>query len=337
VIKNPKVRITFDGRGNISSGEKTEGGLPRSLDHFNVSHFEELVKAYGEKPTALILYVPSDEITDFFDHNYIRWIGADKGKPTKVRQCDGEECFHRLEETIEAHHYVAGEVTPCVCKELDIPDGHKMKCRYSCYFSAWVANPSTGRVENPACYRFVTGSHNSGEAILSELEKIRSLNQGVIRNIPFRLSVRMVSGEKPSQRFPIWSLQAMGLMSQIQEWTEGLVGGDNRLKLEAHVNLTGEAIDEEPSDTIPLEPKKPTATSEKAVEVSRKEAPTNALTVTYEEVMEALQSAAQQNSLEALRFWKHNYLRVLEALPREQQKALQISYDKIIQQFRQKA
>lgn len=338
MVKNPKFRITFDGRGNISSGEKTEGGLPRSLDHFNISHFNELVKAYGEKPTALIVYFPSDDILDFFDDNYVRWVGADKGKPTKVRQCDGEECFHRLEETIEGHHYVAGEVTPCVCKELDIPDGHKMKCRYSCYFSAWVANPTTGQVENPACYRFVTGSDNSGKAIQFELRKIGCLNHGVIRNIPFRLSVRMVSGKRPAEKFPIWSLQAMGLMSEIQEWTQNLVAGDNLLKLDAHVGLTGEPIDEEPPDIVPLEANGPTVAPEKPVGAVNTEAKRgDALRVTYEEIVEALNAAAQQKSLEALRFWKHGYLRVMEALPDKQQKGLQVLYDKIIERFRTKA
>ena len=214
MIKNMRYRVAVDSRGKITSGKKSEKGYPQSLDHFNVSEFPELIKGYGERPQKLVVFFPSDTITDFFDCNYVLY-----GKDTKIRSCDGEEAIHRIKEDIGGKHYEAGECSECICKNLDPDD--KKRCKYSMYLKAFIADPKLRKVNNPLCYLFYTGSKNSGDNIYSEIEKIQALNMGVLRGVPFILEVEMVGGkEDAKQKFPIWKIHAVGMIDEIRERTE---------------------------------------------------------------------------------------------------------------------
>lgn len=214
MIKDIKYRVTIDGRGKISSGKKSEKGFPQSLPYFDVSDFRELEKTYGMAPAKLLVYFPSDNIPDFFDCNYVAWAKKE-GDPVKRRQCDGERCIHRIDEQIMGKQYAAGEESECICQTLHLDE--KSACRYEAYLRAWVGDPQTGKIENTSCYLFNTHSKNSGDAIYSELEKIKSLN-GTLRGVPFVLSVKMVSGKLTArQKFPIWQLQVLGTLSKLQQ------------------------------------------------------------------------------------------------------------------------
>lgn len=223
MITNIRFRITTDQRGKISTGKKSEQGYPQSLDYFYIEDFPELMKVYGNKPQKLLIYFPSDIIQDFFDCNYVLYGGGSATKKgTKIRSCDSETCIHRIAEEIKGIKYGAGEETPCICN--DLPEDDKKRCKYSMYFKAFIALPTTGKVDFPTCFMFESHSKNSGDAIFSELEKIKALNQGILRNVPFLLSVKMIEGKAdPKQKFPIWSLQAFGTLSQIQENTSHLL------------------------------------------------------------------------------------------------------------------
>ena len=215
MIKNIQLRVSADPRGKIKSGMKSAEGLPKSIDYFNISKFPELIKAYGEKPSVLILFFPTHRITDFFDCNNILWNKTN----TKTRQCDGETCFHRIAETVGGKKYAAGEESSCICKDLDAnsKEDKKRMCGYTDYFKAYIATPQTGKVESPMCYLFETGSHNSGENVLSALEQILALNEGHLLGVPFILSVKMVAGRDAQTKFPIWTMTPFGLMSEIRK------------------------------------------------------------------------------------------------------------------------
>jgi len=220
MIKNIKYRILCDPRGKISSGEKTEKGYPRSLPYFNITAFPELIEAYGEQPEELYLFFPSDNITDFFDCEYNLYGSNNQ----KKRSCDGVTCIHRIPEEINGKSYKAGEESPCVCQSL--PEDDKNRCKYVAYLKAWIALPDTWKIENPLCYLFMTHSKNSGDAIYSELDKIRTLAGGCLRGVQFKINVRMVSGRKDAkERFPIWSLQSVGMVSEIRQQAAGLPYG----------------------------------------------------------------------------------------------------------------
>jgi hypothetical protein len=239
MIKDIKMRLTVDPRGKIKTGQKSDKGFPQSLDHFNVEAFPELQKEYGNKPIEIFIYVPSDTITDFFDCEYNTYGSNNQ----KKRSCDGENCIHRINEEINNVKYVAGELNKCICptlpltvyrgdKEVPNPD----ICKYVAYFRAWIAYPKSGKVENPLCYLFETHSKNSGDAIYSELDKIKTLNHGTLRGVPFKLSVKMVSGKMDAKtKFPIWSLLAIGMISDIQRKSNLLVQMNNKQLKQADI------------------------------------------------------------------------------------------------------
>ncbi|HET54970.1 MAG TPA: hypothetical protein ENN33_07105 [Ignavibacteria bacterium] len=230
MIQNRRYRILCDPRAKITSGEKTEKGLPASLPYFDISPFPELVEAYGEQPEELFLYFPSDEIPDFFNDEFNLY--GSNGQ--KKRSCDSVTCIHRIDETINGVTYHAGQETECVCRKLNLPEKDKNKCVYVMYLKAWIALPDTGKIENPLCYLFRTRSENSGANIYSELEKIKTLAGGVLRGIKFSLSVRMVSNRKDAKkRFPIWVLQSVGMMSDIRRQISGRVDGIQQEEVKA--------------------------------------------------------------------------------------------------------
>jgi len=246
MIQNRKYRILCDQRAKITSGEKTEEGYPRSLHYFDVSPFPELVKAYGEQPEELLLYFPSDNIPDFFNDDFNLY--GSNGQ--KKRSCDGVTCIHRIKETINGITYEPGQESSCVCK--DLPDGDKNKCKYVMYLKAWIALPDTWKIENPLCYLFMTHSRNSGDNIYSELEKIKTLAGGILRGIKFQINVRMVAGKDDAKkRFPIWSLQSVGMMSDIRDQVTGRAYGIEQEEIKA-IEQDKKAIEQ----TEPEEPKK---------------------------------------------------------------------------------
>lgn len=225
MIKNMPTRITVDKRGKITSGMKamnTRGvEYPKSLDYFNIDDFPELKRSYGEKPKKLVLFFPSDEIADFFDCNFVLY-----GKNhEKIRQCDGEECLHRIKETVGGKTYEPGEVHECLCFDDSINDLEGFKpCKYVFYLKAYIGDVKLGKVNNPLCYLFQSGSRNSGTNIYSELLKIKSLNMGILRGVPFGISVEMISGrEDAKMKFPIWHIQAIGMLDEIKSRTEYLM------------------------------------------------------------------------------------------------------------------
>jgi hypothetical protein len=212
MIKNIQLRVSSDPRGKIKSGMKVNN-IPKSLDYFNISKFPELIRAYGEKPSVLILFFPTNRISDFFDCSFILWNKTN----TKTRSCDGETCFHRIAEEVGGIKYTAGQESPCVCKTSKLDSKDKKACRYTAYFKAYIATPQSGKVESPMCYLFETGSHNTGENILSELEKILVLNDGKLIGVPFALSVKMVAGRDANTKFPIWAITPIGLLTEIRK------------------------------------------------------------------------------------------------------------------------
>lgn len=214
IVLRPKINV--DKRGKITTGikavsEKSGKEYPKATDYFVITDFPELVKCYGEKPKKLVLFFPDNEIESFFSADMVLY----GGNQTLIRKCDGSECIHRIDEEVAGQKYIAGEISQCVCQNLAEDD--KKRCKIACYIKAYIADTKTGKIENPLCYLFYTGSRNSAENLFSELKKIRNLLGGNLVGIPFGLSVEMVSGKTDAkQKFPIWSLQVLGTTSQLR-------------------------------------------------------------------------------------------------------------------------
>lgn len=277
MLKTHVLRIGVVPEKFISTGKmgKSNDGtrdIPRALNYFDCSDFPEIEQAYGPEPTQLMVMMPSNVVEECFNDRMAVYAGKKTDKPgdgVLIRSCDEEFAVHRLNETIGDKTFVQGEVTECTCAALEIPDkitkqtssGPKevlnpLRCRYHAWLKAYVALPPTYNVDNPNCVMFKTGSKNSGISVLSELQKIHAINQGVLAGIPFWLSVKMVPGkDNPKTKFPIWNLQMVGLLSQVRA-ERALKEGVDAPTLQLVQNTLSqrildelEAISESPSET----------------------------------------------------------------------------------------
>jgi hypothetical protein len=202
-----KPRIASDKRGKIKTGQRSEKGFPQSLNYFNIDNFPELIAAYGNKPDKLILFFPSNDIENFYRTEYNSY-GSNQAKK---RTCDGQNCTHHIDETVNGITYKAGQDSPCCCKEND---NEKELC--VCYMSikAFIANME-GIVISPLCYYFESHSANTADNLYSEILKTWQMFGGKLVGIPFLLSVQMVAGKEANKKFPIWNIQAIGTIQQL--------------------------------------------------------------------------------------------------------------------------
>ncbi len=211
---NRKVKLNVDRRGKIKCGYRGNDGLPKKAYHFVIAHpetgetnFPELVEIYGTEPTSIFLAFPSNNIEDFFNDDFGLW----QKNNTKRRSCNGEECTHIVDETIEGVKYSAGSVTECVCikhglfnalnKELK-----NIACKCDLYLKAWILHPETLRPISPTCYLFENHSTNSADNIYGEFftpEGERKWAQ--VMNIPFVLTVKKIK-KADNTTFPILNL-----------------------------------------------------------------------------------------------------------------------------------
>jgi hypothetical protein len=220
--KNWKMRVSADRRGKITTGMKTtsKGGeeIPKSLNYFNVSKFQELTDVYGEKPEKLFVVFPSENIDTFFQTEYVLWAKKGEGRAWKKRSCDGEVCKHHVPEVIGEEKFSRGDEHECFkCGTSDCTIDADNQCKCYTGFSAYVLNPESGRVILFRPYRFQTNSVNSSDNIMSELFKIFE-QYGGIPKIPFMLSVKMQETQTKDGKkniYPLWDCQAYGTVDQI--------------------------------------------------------------------------------------------------------------------------
>jgi len=253
-------RITIDGRGYITSGIKSESGKGKSINGFVVDDFKELVQTYGVNPQKLVVYPPSDDIDSFVNEEY-NLYGSKGADAVKIRSCDGVTCVHRINEEITfadgtVHRYAAGEETQCICglmpetieKNGEIINNPR-RCKYVCMIDFYIGLPPTYSVANPAAYRFITHSANSGAGVISELNNIKALAKR-LKYLPFILSVKMVSSkERANVKFPIWHLQFASQVKKILELPDedkivkGLDNDEIKMITEGRVEIVDEKSD----------------------------------------------------------------------------------------------
>jgi len=272
LVVRTRASISVDQRDKISSGGKSDKGFPVALDHFNITSFPELVAVYGQKPTYMLIYFPSDAIETFFEDQMVLYAGKPGKEAVKVRTCNGMECIHRISETLpgadgKPRSYEKGELSECVCQHL--AEDHPKRCKYRMYLKALVADPKTGKIISPRCYLFDTGSMNSGNSVKAELDKMASLTtlrygRPKLALLPFVISVKMASGKTDaSKKFPIWNLSVWGTMAQIAARLEKLARGNVAPLVEEHKdvlelpapvqNPAEESLPEEPSTELPFD------------------------------------------------------------------------------------
>lgn len=219
-----RQKIQTDPRGKIKTGEKTERNLPRSLDHFKVDAFPEIMALYGEEPKELMIVVPSDNIPDVFDDRFALYGSNSQA----IRKCDGDTCLHRISENIGGKQYGVGEESECVCLTLGLFDTEdkelrKKACRYTMNLKAFVLEPTKGTIVSTLPYLFETGSKNSGSAVYDALTNLAGLTKlffgtPKLAHLPMKLWVKMVAGKEDAKlKFPIWELTPPTSISSIVE------------------------------------------------------------------------------------------------------------------------
>ena len=223
MIDDLKFKIPVK-EGSITSGikaisERTKKEYPKAVDYFNVTDYPELINAYGDNPKKLVIFFPTNKPEDFLDINYVLYGSNNQ----LIRKCDGKQCFHRIDEDIEGSQYKAGTYTGCICKDLELTKEHKKKCKPFFWMKAFIGDIKLGRLDQPMCYLFKSGSKNSAENIISEINKVSNLTHGNVVGIPFGLSVEMVqSSTEVGKVFPIWKLEGLGSITQMKEWNESV-------------------------------------------------------------------------------------------------------------------
>lgn len=208
--------------GPITSGikavsERTGQEYPKAVDYFVVDDHPEIQASYGEKPKKLIIFAPMNHYKDFLDCDYVLY-GSNR---QKIRRCDGENCFVRVTHEIDNHTYQAGQEIPCICKELELAEDHKKKCKASFWMKVYVADLNEGRVIKTTPYLFKNNSINSASNIISEFARIEN-TFGNLMMIPFGLEVEMVAGSTDAmKKFPIWKMRCLVDVPTIEKISQG--------------------------------------------------------------------------------------------------------------------
>ncbi len=200
MIKNLPMRIQLDPRGKIRLGKKGPNGYPVSLDYFDVDCFEELKQLYDERPDKLKVAFPTDDL-DISALNEMRLYNSAQ---KIVRQCDGIQCTHRLENTISGHTYQPGEVTKCVCQEAGDDDAKK-KCTPHLWLKLFVLHPTDLSLLNPYCYGLHTGGWSSIQNVISALRQVQAVYGSIQRRV-FELVVKKVKANSGPNQFPVLEL-----------------------------------------------------------------------------------------------------------------------------------
>lgn len=251
-----RQKLERDRRGYITTGRKSEKGRPQTLDHFNVERFPEIIQYYGERPTELVIMLPDDDIETFFTDDFAAW-GQEYGSAVKKRFCNGKQCTHRIDETVEGVTYGRGEVSACICE--DLPADSKARCRYTAILKASLVSPDGQRIISPHVYGFKTGSQNSGDQIFGELERLDLLlrihgdGRPQLKGKLCTLSVKMVQGkESVMTKFPIWTLEAFRFVQPTLPESEDRRMLEGRTVETAEIEHDEEDAPEEHADLTPV-------------------------------------------------------------------------------------
>jgi len=225
MIADLQFKIQYDRRGKISAGRLTDEGAMQKLDYFDVSDFPELVEMYGDKPKALTVFLPTNNPLDFLGYRWERWASR-AGKSVMVRFCDRESCVHRVQEVVKDKTYVAGQETPCICKDLNenVKEEKDKMCKRHCWLKAYVVHPESYAHRNSLAYWFDNHSKNSAENVLSEIYKTLARNYGILQNVPFEISVVVVQDQLDAKKnFPVWNMRALGSVEALQQQTKQML------------------------------------------------------------------------------------------------------------------
>ena len=191
MIKNRKdQKIRLPRIGTIKVGEKDDKDLPTSLDYFIITgdYADAVRKKYGDKPSELEVFFPSNDIEVNLDEMY-RCYGASGLK------CIGNgETFTQFTDKYK-------EPDKCPCWRNDPPEGTKKECFESMRLSFVIKG-----IGVTGLWQFASKSENSMNNLRASMNLVLNAT-GTLVGIPFLLKVKMeesnISGV--NHKFPVIS------------------------------------------------------------------------------------------------------------------------------------
>lgn len=182
------MRLPVIGKIRLGVRKKTQKNkdYPSETEHFVLTDVPEVADVYGESPTELDIYFPSDDENVVIPHWYKWYSGGVRGKDGNIiggkLQCygDGETASF-----LAKKDPVTGEVPtrPCLvqnCPDWKDEDGNQ-KCKPS--MQVFFILP---RVSILGVYQIDTTSWNSIRSFVSQVELIKQ-SYGKLTNIPFKI------------------------------------------------------------------------------------------------------------------------------------------------------
>lgn len=184
LIRPPRI-------GQVKVGEKTEKGYPTSTDYFIIdSDYADKVKAvYGEKPKALKIFFPFDNIEDNLDEMY-RYYGSSGIK------CKGDgETFMKFDETMTLP-------PKCPCDFAEPPEGQKQQC-----FPSMIMAFVIKGIGITGVWHFSSKSIYSRNNVRASMLMVKEVS-GKLAGMPFilRVEMRKSATAGSSHVFPVISV-----------------------------------------------------------------------------------------------------------------------------------
>lgn len=226
LIRPPRI-------GQVKVGEKTEKGLPTSTDYFVIdSDYADKVKAvYGDKPKALRIFFPFDNIEDNLDEMY-RYYGSSGIK------CKGDgKIFTKFDEKMILP-------TKCACEFAEPPEGQKQQCFPSMIMAFVIKGIGVTGV-----WHFSSKSIYSRNNVRASMLMVKEVS-GKLAGMPFilRVEMRKSATSGSSHVFPVVSVDCEMDIEKLAE---------------KQLQITGDKKELPPIHPIPENGKDEVTTSEK--------------------------------------------------------------------------
>lgn len=237
-IKQIKDREQLPELGNIRLGvrSETQGGYPQNVEYFVLDNVPEVKAVYGENPTELHAYLPTDEVDDVMPHFYKWFKGGTKSKDGELLggdlQCWGDGETGHVRKDMDRFTRVV-PTRPCLGRECpDWLNNGKPQCKP--IMDLFIVLP---RVSLLGVYRISSSSWHTIQNFHNQLTLIKR-TWGELTNIPFLIyrevkNVNYIDNAGVSRK----SKPAIMMIKPFEQFTE-LYGAAVEAKVKALTSST---------------------------------------------------------------------------------------------------
>lgn len=236
-IKQIKDREQLPELGNIRLGvrSETKGGYPQNVEYFVLDSVPEVKAVYGENPTELHAYLPTDEVDDVMP-NFYKWF---KGGKTDREgnliggelQCWGDGITGHLRRDMDKVTRVV-PTRPCLGRDCqDWKHNKKPQCKP--IMDLFIVLP---RVSLLGVYRISSSSWHTIQNFHNQLTLIKR-TWGKLTNIPFLIYREVKHIQYEDDGVTKSSKPAIMMIKPFEQFTE-LYGAAVEAKVKALTSST---------------------------------------------------------------------------------------------------